>query len=241
MFGQSQGGKMSNTTIKRLKSAPGSVRNSKAVNKNMNMLRKRKVSNRAGVLLIEIMVAITVVAVAAIGVGAYRYYSTLDARKADIQVTAARFGSALLQGWKGNGGYSGYAAYEAYVPTDYDPNDYDPEYDYDTYNPADYDYDLDDIEDIGNVMLFGLGLEAYSSIQGAPVPDGFMAVNSQSESGSNCRVVVNGVNYYATLSYKDEVGEPRVLNVCVAWMNDYKAWTDSGSYQSVTLTTYADD
>jgi hypothetical protein len=37
------------------------------------------------------------------------------------------------------------------------------------------------------------------------------------------------------------VGEPRVLNVCVAWMNDYKTWTDSGFYQSVTLTTYADD
>ncbi|MBA7623387.1 hypothetical protein ES703_30782 [subsurface metagenome] len=227
--------KMSNTTIKRLKSAPGSVRNSKAVNKNM--LQKRKVSNRAGVLLIEAMVAISIIAIVAIGAGAYRYYSTLDARKADVQVTAARFGWALLQGWKGNGGYSGYSAYEADVPADYDPNDYDPEYDYDAYDPAEYDYDLDDTEDIGNVMLSGPGLEVYSSTHGPPVPDGFMALDSS----SNCRVVVNGVSYYATLSYKDEVGEPRVLNVSVAWMSDYKTWTDSGFYQSVTLTTYADD
>ncbi len=72
------------------------------------MLQKRKVSNRAGVTLIEIMVSIGIITVVVLGVGAYRYQSALNVRKADIQITSARLALFLLNNWKGQGGDSDY-------------------------------------------------------------------------------------------------------------------------------------
>jgi prepilin-type N-terminal cleavage/methylation domain-containing protein len=187
--------------------------------------------------LIELMVAMVILIIGVTGAMGYRYHSALNARKADVQITAARIGLSLLQNWKGYGGYSGYSTYDLDDGTDlWDPNDYDPNYDYDTYNPDDYNYDLNDAN--GAVFL-GPELTIYNSAPGPDVPSGFTALDSSSN--PNFRIVDDGVNYYATLSYKDEVGEPRVLNVCVAWRGDYQTWTDSNPYQSVTLTTYADD
>ncbi len=107
-FKSKWGGEM---IIKRLKSAPSPVRNSKAVNKNM--LQKRKVSNRAGLTLIEIMVTISVIVIVVMGVAAYRYHSALNVRRADIQITAARLALFLLDNWKGQGGNSNYDPYQA--------------------------------------------------------------------------------------------------------------------------------
>lgn len=57
-----------------------------------------------GMTLIEIMIATVVVLVVATGIMAYRYYSTLDAKKAEVTATAARVSLLLLEGWKGTGG-----------------------------------------------------------------------------------------------------------------------------------------
>ncbi len=188
------------------------------------------------VTLIEVMVAILIMSVAVLGASGFRYYAAMDARKADVQVTAARLASLILSGWKGGGGYSGYSKYDLITGVDpLDPNGYDPDYDYDTYNPADYDYDTDD----PNALEFCAGVTISDDAPGPVVPNGFNALDSGTN--PNYRIVVNRVNYYATLSYKDPVGEPRVLNVRVAWMNDYQTWADSKPYQSVRLTTYADD
>lgn len=184
--------------------------------------KKDKYWFRDGFSLVEIMVAIVILAVVVIAISGYRYYSALDARKADVQITAARLGSYLLNSWKAVGGYSGYSIYELEDPGDYDPGDPN------DYNPS----DTDPVE-------FGPGLELYFNAPGSAVPDGFSALDA--DSNPNYRIVVNRVNYYTTLSYKDEVGEPRVLNVCVAWTNDYQTWSDSEPYQSVNLTTYAND
>ena len=43
-----------------------------------------------GMSLVEAMVAITVLSIAIFGGSAYRYYSTLDARRADRKMAAAR-------------------------------------------------------------------------------------------------------------------------------------------------------
>lgn len=173
------------------------------------------------VTLIEVMVAILILSIAVLGASGFRYYAAMDVRKADVQITAARLASLLLYGWKGNGGYSGYSFYELNNPGDYDPSDPN------DYNPN----DTDPVE-------FGPGFEVNFNTTGPAVPAGFSALDSNAN--PNYRIVVNRVNYYATLSYKDPVGEPRVLNVCVAWMNDYQVWTEQ-PYSSVRLTTYADD
>lgn len=208
-----------------------------------NLIQQKKrgtspvLASLAGLTLVEVMVAIVVIMIAVIGAMGYQYHSALDARKADVQITAARLGSMLLYDWKGSGGYSGYSNYDVNDLTDFgdDPCDYDPDYDYDIYNPEDYDYDIYDTNDV----VLAPVLEVYYNCPGPAIPDGFSALDA--ESNPNYRIVANGVNYYATLSYKDEVGEPRVLNVCVAWMNDYQTWSDSEPYQSVNLTTYAND
>ncbi len=60
--------------------------------------------NNHGVTIVEIMVAIVIILVAVIGATGFRYYSALDARKADVKITAGRVGSLLLEGWIGTGG-----------------------------------------------------------------------------------------------------------------------------------------
>ncbi len=198
------------------------------------MITKRAKLSPAATL-IEIIIAILILSITILTASGFRYNAAMDARKADVQITAARLASLLLSGWKGSGGYSGYSKYDLIGGVDpLDPNGYDIDYDYDSYDPNDYDYDTDD----PNSIEFCPGLTIYDNAPGPAVPDGFNALDSGTN--PNNRIVVNNVNYYATLSYKDEEGEPRILNVCVAWMNDYKTWTEQ-PYQSVKLTTYAND
>lgn len=61
-----------------------------------------------GMTLIEAMITMVTLAVALIGGAHLRYYSALDARKADVQNSDARLGSLLLESWKGAGGHSDY-------------------------------------------------------------------------------------------------------------------------------------
>jgi len=57
-----------------------------------------------GMTLIEILIATVVVLVVVTGIMAYRYYSALDAKKAEVRAMAARVSLLLLEGWKGTGG-----------------------------------------------------------------------------------------------------------------------------------------
>lgn len=174
------------------------------------------------VTLVEIMVTIVVLLLMVLGTSGLRSHTVRDARRAEAQVTAVRLASLLLNGWKGSGGHSGYSNYELSDPGDYDPSD-----------PNDYDpADADPVE-------LGPGLGVRYSAPGPAVPDGYSPLDLAAN--PNYEIVVNSKNYYATLSYKDQLGEPRALNVCVAWMKDYQAWNNSKPYRSVTLATYADD
>lgn len=71
----------------------------------MNMMRKKQMT---GVTLIEIMVVVLIISVAVIGSTSFRTYCVMDAKKADVQINAARVGSMLLETWKGMGGLSTY-------------------------------------------------------------------------------------------------------------------------------------
>ena len=186
------------------------------------MIVNRRAKFAKAVTLVEVMVTLVIVLVGVLGTSSFRYYCAMETRKAEVQLTAARLASMLLYGWKGGGGHSGYSIYELDDPDDYDPSD-----------PNDYDP-----TDVDTVQIAS-GLEVGYGAPGPPVPDGYNALDS--DANPNYRIFVNGVNYYATLSYKDQADEPRTLHVCVAWMNDYQAWSESEPYQSVTLTTYSDD
>ncbi len=175
-----------------------------------------------GLSLIEVMVATLVLGLAVVGTGAFRYHSSLEARRARVRLTGGRLGMLLLEGWKGVGGYSGYSWYALEDPLDYDPTDPN------DYNPQDSD-----------TVCLAPGLAAQSEQVGTPLPAGFTELDSTAS--PNYRIVVDGVNYYATMGYKDEDSEPRELYVCVAWMQDYGQWESGGDYQSVAFTTYAAD
>ena len=61
-----------------------------------------------GITLIEVMVAAVLVVVAILGAMAYRYVTALDAKKADMQISASRVGLLLIEGWKGSAGSAGF-------------------------------------------------------------------------------------------------------------------------------------
>jgi len=63
----------------------------------------KRPKSRSAVTLIEVMVAIVIVVVAVLGASGYRYYSTLDARRADFQNAAARIALLLCENWRGRG------------------------------------------------------------------------------------------------------------------------------------------
>ena len=66
------------------------------------MLGKNK--KCAGGSLVEILIATVVVLVVVTGIMGYRYYSALDAKKAEVRAAAGRVSVLLLEGWKGTGG-----------------------------------------------------------------------------------------------------------------------------------------
>jgi hypothetical protein len=63
-----------------------------------------RVNKRSGLTLVEVVLAAAILMVALVGGMAYRYYATLDARKADIMMTASRNAMMLLESWRGAGG-----------------------------------------------------------------------------------------------------------------------------------------
>jgi len=65
----------------------------------------------AAVTLIEVMAAIVIITIAVLGASGYRYYSALDARRADFQNAAARIALLLSENWRGRG-YDGTTSYD---------------------------------------------------------------------------------------------------------------------------------
>lgn len=53
--------------------------------------------------LIEVLLAIVIIAIAVIGASGYRYFAALDARKASTRSTAARIALLLSENWRGLG------------------------------------------------------------------------------------------------------------------------------------------
>ncbi|MHC4395170.1 MAG: type IV pilus modification PilV family protein [Planctomycetota bacterium] len=69
-------------------------------------ITRKKHSN--GFSLVEVMIAILILSVAVIGASGYRYYAALDARKADMQMTASRVALMLCESWRGLNGDQNY-------------------------------------------------------------------------------------------------------------------------------------
>ena len=171
--------------------------------------KTKKCLFRPGLSLIEIVVTIVILVIIVIGTSGYRYHTALNARKADVGITATRIASLLLNSWKGLSGTSGYSFYNLDGSGGHD----------------------------SMYTNFSEGLEIYTNSPGPDVGTGFNELDTTSD--TFYRIVINNVNYYTTLSYKDEIDKPRLLNVCVGWMNDYQAWDDFGPNQMIVLSTYA--
>lgn len=61
-----------------------------------------------GFSLVSVMIAIIIIIVALIGTSNFRYYSALDARKAEAKIAASRIGLMLCENWRGLGGLETY-------------------------------------------------------------------------------------------------------------------------------------
>lgn len=71
----------------------------------MYLSRKKYVH---GFTLVEIMVAMAVLAIAALGALSYQFHCAKHARIAKLELTATRTAQLLLEDWKSNGGSSSY-------------------------------------------------------------------------------------------------------------------------------------
>lgn len=61
-----------------------------------------------GITLIEAMVAMAILAIAALGALSYQFHCAKHARIAKLELTATRTAQLLLEDWKSNGGSSSY-------------------------------------------------------------------------------------------------------------------------------------
>ena len=65
-------------------------------------------SKRNGFSLLDVIIASVVLLIAILGTAAYRYHSTLDERKAAMQISAARAAQLLYESWRGVQGAATY-------------------------------------------------------------------------------------------------------------------------------------
>ena len=158
---------------------------------------------RTAVTLIEVMAAIVIVAIAVIGASGYRYYSTLEARRADFQNAAARIALLLCENWRGRG-YDGTT----------------------TYDPA--------------AHLTSADLTVATSGVGPDYALGFTGLGRY-------EITMDGVHYWAALSYDAGADGLRTLNVVVAWAqrqtgsDEAEAVAAAGGNKTFRLTTYVSE
>jgi len=130
-----------------------------------------KIRCRHGASLVGTMVAVVVLLIALIGTSNFRYFSALDARKANEQTTAARIALMLCEGWRGIKGN------ETYDPTAH----------------------------LGSCLAI-----TQNNYTCPEMPVDFTLLGRYT-------VVLESVNYYTTLSWRDVNPGLRALNVVVAW------------------------
>jgi len=65
---------------------------------------KMKGKRNRGLTLVEVMAALVVALVIAIGMMSYQYAGAQHARKTDVRVTASRLGLLFLENWVASGG-----------------------------------------------------------------------------------------------------------------------------------------
>ena len=168
----------------------------------------------AGLTLVEVMVAVAILAIAALGASAFRYHAALAARTADLQTTAARTALLLCESWRGAS----------------DPNAFDP-----TQLATGSSDSALAIETI--TIYKGVTMLAYEGVtmpayEGVAVPADFTPLGIYG-------ITIDGVNYHAALSWKDISPGLRALNVIVAWN---QRGSSSDIYEllnkSFKLTTY---
>ena len=63
---------------------------------------------RRAFILLETVISIVVLIIVIIGTSTYRYYAAMEVRRSDVQVTAARVGLLLFEGWRGTNGSDTY-------------------------------------------------------------------------------------------------------------------------------------
>lgn len=74
---------------------------SKLLGGRMEAKTIKRPRSEAGLTLIEVMAAVAILAIAALGTSAFRYHAALGARTADLQTTAARTALLLCESWRG--------------------------------------------------------------------------------------------------------------------------------------------
>lgn len=76
----------------------------------MNTLKNifRKVSQRRGFSLEEVMLSMAIIIIVALGTLSFQYQGVKHSRASEAQIAAARIGQLLLEDWKSTGGDSTY-------------------------------------------------------------------------------------------------------------------------------------
>ena len=76
----------------------------------------KKDKSKSALTIIEVMIAITVLIIAILGTSAFRYHTSLSARRADLYTTSARAALLLCEGWTGAGGDISFDPVSAFAP-----------------------------------------------------------------------------------------------------------------------------
>lgn len=183
-------------TVEQFKSTAQPIRSKTPATFDFNSPIVNRKFLRSGLTLVEIMLATAVLVIAVLGASAFRYHAALDARRADLQATAARAALLLCESWRGSS----------------DPNTFDPT--------------LLAITDPNSP----LAIETVS--EGPAGPTDFTLLGTY-------RITLDGVNYYAVLSWKDVYTGLRALNVIVAWDQRGSGASGFGDVNKLfKLTTY---
>jgi hypothetical protein len=156
----------------------------------------KKLKRAGGLSLIEVMIAICILAISVVGASAYRYCSTLDSRRADMRSAAARIGLLLCENWRGVKGSE-------------------------SWDPAAH---------LGSDLTI-------TSVDSPPAQlsaDDFTTLGAYT-------VSLDGINYYAGLSWKDVSSGLRALNVVVVWSQRDTGGDIDDADKLFRLTTYVNN
>jgi type II secretory pathway pseudopilin PulG len=175
-------------------------------------MKKNRRNHSAGLTLVEVMVVVLIIAVAFIGAMGFRLYSVADAKRADVQVNAARIGSMLLENWKAMGGYTDSLHMAAYTAA---------------------------ISSYSSQIV--VRSSSASACPAAPAdnpnwqPVMWYEIQDMSEDNSKIGF------YYVTLSFKPAASspsEPPALNATIGWRDKYG---QNGTLaHTISITTYQD-